>query len=102
MINKQDLSYQLNEDRIPVSKNLLKLIKDNKIKKSKMISNGDDYQIIFTANMNKRRIIFNTSKILGVKITKIGRINSGVYKSSIIDQKGKQILIKNKGYAHQF
>jgi len=102
MINNQDLSYQLNEDRIPVSKNLSKLIKDNKIKKSKMISNGDDYQILFTANMNKRRIINNTSKILGVKITKIGRINSGVCKSSIIDQKGKQILIKNKGYAHQF
>ena len=102
MINKQNLSYHLNEDKIPVSKRLSNLIKDKKIKKSKFISNGDDYQILFTANVNKRRIIKNTSKILGVKITKIGRINSGNKKSVIIDQKGKQILLKKKGYIHQF
>ena len=102
MINKQNLSYQLNEDRIPVSKKLSDLIKNKKIKKSKLISNGDDYQILFTANTNKRRIINSISKILRVKITKIGRINDGFKKSSIIDQKGEQILIKNKGFTHQF
>ncbi|MDA9603964.1 thiamine-phosphate kinase [Candidatus Pelagibacter sp.] len=102
MINKQNLSYQLHEHTIPVSEKLLNLIKNKKIKKSKLISNGDDYQILFTANINKRRIINSISKILGVKITKIGRINDGLKKSSIIDQKGKQIVIKNKGFTHQF
>jgi thiamine-monophosphate kinase len=42
------------------------------------------------------------SKNLRIKITKIGKINSGSEKSTIIDQKGKQIVIKNKGYTHQF
>ena len=102
MINNQNLSYQLNEDRIPVSKKLSNLIKNKKIKKSKLISNGDDYQILFTANADKRRIINKISKILRVKITKIGRINKGLKKSSIINQKGKQIVIKNKGFTHQF
>ena len=102
MINNQNLSYQINECKIPISKILTTVIKDYKFKKSELISNGDDYQILFTASPNKARIIENKSKLLQVKITKIGKIISGLSKSSIINQKGKQILIKNKGYAHQF
>jgi len=102
MINIQHLSYQINEHKIPTSKLLTKIIKDYKFKKSNFISNGDDYQILFTASPSKARIIENKSKLLQVKITKIGKIISGSKKSTIIDQKGKQILIKNKGYTHQF
>mgnify|MGYP001453882163 CR=1 FL=1 len=102
MLNLQNLSYQLFIDKIPISKLLKKLIKNKKIKKSKLISNGDDYQVLFTADKEKSRIILKTSKILGIKITKIGKINSNKKKSTIIDKKGKQILIKNKGYFHKF
>jgi thiamine-monophosphate kinase len=102
MINKQNLSYVLNENKIPISKNLIKLIKSKKLKKYDMVSNGDDYQVLFTASPAKSRIILNTSKNLGIKITKIGKINSGIKKSVVIDQKGKQILIKNKGFSHKF
>ena len=102
MLNNQNLSYQINEHKIPISKFLTMIVKDQKFKKSQLISNGDDYQILFTASPSKARIIENKSKLLQVKITKIGKIISGFSKSSIINQKGKQILIKNKGYAHQF
>ena len=102
MINNLNLSYQIYEDKIPISKYLSKLLMNNKFKKSKLISNGDDYQILFTANERKSRIIQKTSRILGIKITKIGKIISGNKKSSVLDQKSKQILIKNKGYIHRF
>ena len=102
MINKQKLSYILSERSIPISNYLLKLIKSKKLNKSKFISNGDDYQVLFTANSSKQRIILNTSKKLGIKITKIGKINSYKKQSSIIGQKNKQILIKNKGFEHKF
>ena len=102
MINKQNLSFMLNENSIPISKNLENLIKRTKLKKSNLISNGDDYQVLFTANPTKSRIILHTSKKLGIKITKIGKIILGSKKSIIIDQKGKQIEVKFKGYAHQF
>ena len=102
MINRQNLSYQIYEDKIPTSKHLFNLIKTKKINKSRTISNGDDYQILFTASPIKSRIIHSTSKILGTKITKIGKISSGTKKSYIIDHKGKQTLLKNKGYLHQF
>ena len=102
MINKQKLSYKIFEDKIPISPNLKSYLKKHKFKKSQFISNGDDYQVLFTASVNKSRIILNTSNKLGVKISKIGKIGSIKHKSVIIDQKGKQLLIKNKGYIHQF
>ena len=102
MINKQNLSYTLSENNIPISDNLIELIKSKRLKKLNIISNGDDYQVLFTANPSKRRIIKNSSKNLGIKITMIGKINSGTKKSTVITQKGKQLVIKNKGYAHLF
>ena len=102
MINRQNLSYTLNGSNIPISKYLAKLIKIKKLNKYYFISNGDDYQTLFTANPNKARIILNTSKNLGIKITKIGKITSRIKKSIITSQKGKQIKVKNKGYTHQF
>jgi thiamine-monophosphate kinase len=102
MINKQKLSYQLWEEKIPLSRHLLNYLKRNNLKKSNFISNGDDYQILFTAGSDKSRIIQRTSKKLGIKITKIGKIILNNKKSSIITKKGKYLLIKNSGYKHQF
>ena len=102
MINRQKLSYQLWEEKIPLSKHLRNYLEKNNLKKSNFISNGDDYQILFTAGSDKSRIIQNTSKKLGIKITKIGKIILNNKKSSIITKKGKYLLIKNSGYKHQF
>ena len=102
MINKQNLSYHLVENKIPVSKKLSNLIKNQKLNKINLISNGDDYQILFSAGVDKSRIIQNVSKTTGIKITKIGKIVSGKNRSLIFDQKDKQIQAKSKGYIHQF
>ncbi len=102
MINKQKLSYKVFENKIPISINLLRYLKNNDLKKSDFISNGDDYQILFTAGADKSRIIKNISKKLGVKISKIGKIGSSKEKSTIVNQKGQHLLVKNQGYKHQF
>ncbi len=102
MINRQNLSFHLFEKKIPVSKKLDNFIKNKKLNKIDLISNGDDYQVLFTAGINKARIIQNASKTTGIKITKIGKIVSGKNRSLIFDQKGKQILAKSKGYIHRF
>lgn len=102
MINNQNLSFSLHEKKIPISKNLLKIIKMKNMKKINLVSNGDDYQILFTASKDKSRIIAQTCKNLGIKISKIGKICSNKKRSEIIDEKGKEIVLKNKGYVHQF
>ncbi|MDC0250634.1 thiamine-phosphate kinase [Candidatus Pelagibacter sp.] len=102
MINKQKLSYKIWEKLIPISKNLTSYLKKNNLKKSNFISNGDDYQILFTASADKSRIIKTISKKLGIKISGIGKITSNHKKSSFMSQKGEYLLIKNSGYKHQF
>jgi thiamine-monophosphate kinase len=102
LINKQKLSYKLFFKDIPISNNLSKLLEMKKFKKISFISQGDDYQILFTANSSKSRIISKISKTLGVKISKIGKICNASQKSEIIDQKGKKIALKNKGFYHKF
>ena len=89
-------------ENIPISKNLQKLLILKKLKKNIFVSQGDDYQILFTASQSKSRIIRKTSKSLGIKISKIGKICSLSEKSQFIDQKGKKIALKNKGYYHRF
>jgi thiamine-monophosphate kinase len=102
MLNKQKLSYKIFEEKIPVSRNLNTYLKTNNLKKLNFISNGDDYQILFTAGVDKSRIIKSTSKKLGIKISKIGKIRRINEKPVIIDKKGKLLLIKSSGYIHQF
>ena len=102
MINRQNFSFKLYEKNLPVSFNLERLIKHKSLKKMDIVSNGDDYQILFTANTNKKRIIKNISKNTGIKITKIGKIISNKNRSVVINSKGKQIKANKKGYTHQF
>ncbi|MGL3827653.1 thiamine-phosphate kinase [Candidatus Pelagibacter communis] len=102
LINNQKVSYKVNLNDVPISKPTRKLLLDRKLKKIKTISNGDDYQILFTASKNKSRIIKAISKKLKIKITKIGEILSPSNKSSIIDEKGKILKVNNKGYLHHF
>jgi len=102
MINSQNVNYEINLNKVPISKQMEILIKKYRFQKIKMISNGDDYQILFTASKNKSRIIKSISKKLNLKITKIGRILPSSDKSSIIDQKGRVLRVNNKGYVHRF
>jgi thiamine-monophosphate kinase len=102
MINNQKLSYEIWEEKIPISRNLQSYLKKNNYKKSNFVSNGDDYQILFTANTDKSRIIKNISKKLSVKISRIGKIRPNNQKSLFIDEKGQHLLLKFSGYKHQF
>ena len=102
LINKQKLSYKINLKEIPISSKLQSLVNQKKIKKISCVSNGDDYQILFTASQSKSRIISRISKTLGIKISKIGKICKHSQKSQIINEKGDQIALKNKGYFHNF
>jgi len=102
MINDQKLSYKLFLKDIPISNNLKRILDFNKLPKINYISNGDDYQVLFTASKNKTRIIKKIASNFRVKLTKIGTIQSHINKSSIVDSKNLQISLKNKGYFHNF
>ena len=102
LTNKQKNSYQLFFDKIPVSKNLNLILKLKNLLKKKLISKGDDYQILFTANSKHRNLITKIASFKRLKITRIGRILNSRHKSSIIDKNDRQIKMNDKGYIHTF
>jgi len=102
LTNNQNNSYQIYFDKIPLSNNLKSIIKSKNLKKKNLISKGDDYQVLFTASRRYRRFIKKISSLKKLKITRIGKILHSKHKSSIIDRKGRQIEISNKGYLHTF
>ncbi len=102
LTNVQKNSYHLFFDEIPISKNLAAVIKLKNLSKKKFISKGDDYQILFTANVKHRTFIKNISFLKKLKITRIGKILNSRHKSSIVDRNGHQIKINYKGYFHTF
>jgi len=102
LINNQNLSFEIDINKIPISKKLeIYLNKYNK-KKNKYLFNGDDYQILFTASKKKRLLIKSVATKMNHKITQIGKINHG-NKKNLIKMDNKSLNLTDfKGYSHKF
>ena len=61
-----------------------------------LLSSGDDYELIFTANSKNSSIIKRISEKNNIKITKIGKIirKKGIYLDN------KKLKIINKSFQH--
>ena len=102
LINKQKLSFDININKIPISKNFIFYLKKYKKLRIQYLFNGDDYQILFTAPERKRLLIKSIGKKMNQKFTIIGKINNGNKKNLIkLDNKPLN-LSKFKGYSHKF
>ena len=102
LINNQKLSFEIEVDKIPISKNLNIYLKKNNKKFLNFISKGDDYQVLFTSHKKNRSYISRLSKRIDLKITAIGKISNS-YKKRIIVYNKKVIKPLNySGYLHKF
>ncbi len=102
LINRQKLSYDININKIPLSKNLELFLKKYKKLRTQYLFNGDDYQILFTAPQKNRLLIKSVGKRMNQKFTIIGKINNG-YKKNLLKLDNKSLNIsKYKGYSHRF
>ena len=102
LINKQKLSFEINLNDIPISKNLEFYLNKHNKKKHEYLFNGDDYQILFTASRNKRSLIKSIAMRMKQKITIIGKINNVYKKNSIKLSNKSQNLSNFRGYSHKF
>ena len=86
ILNNKVGACLVNKDFL-ISKNLRKIILTNKSKISieDILSWGDDYQLVFTANKKFKNKINNLGKINNIKLTNIGTIikKKGIYDDSM-------------------
>ena len=102
LINSQKLSFNINVNKIPISKNLKIYLKKHINLRTQYLINGDDYQILFTAPQDKRSLIKSIGVRMNQKFTIIGKINKGYKKNTLkLDNKSLNVS-KFEGYSHKF
>ena len=102
LINNQNLSFEININKIPISRQLECYLKKYNKKKNQYIFHGEDYQILFTASKKKRSLIKSIASRMNHKITQIGKINHG-YKKNLLKLDNKPLNLSNfNGYSHKF
>jgi thiamine-monophosphate kinase len=94
-----DVRISLDAAKIPLSTATLALWGRSDTSLVRAATSGDDYEIAFTAPTSARTKLEDLSRISGVEISEIGRVDagSGVH---LLDDKGKPINVARGGYTH--
>ena len=98
LLNHKNLGANIDVESIPILPKLKNLIRSHRIKINKLLSAGDDYEILFTSNPKKRNFINALSKKNKMKITKVGTIinKKGIY----ID--GEILSLNKRSFQYHF
>ena len=98
LLHFKDLGASIDMESMPILPKLKKFIRLHRINVNKLLSAGDDYEILFTSNPKKRNLINALSEKNKIKITKIGTIinKKGIY----ID--GEILNLKKKSFQYHF
>ncbi len=102
LINKCELFYKVDLNKVPISSNLRNYLNKSKKKKINFISKGDDYQIIFTSQKSKRNYIQKFFKKMNQKVTLIGYLTKDAKNNEIVDGDKRLKHANNEGYQHNF
>ncbi len=102
ILSRSSLSSKIFNNKIPISNNLNSYLIRSKKNKLNFISNGDDYQILFTANKKMRNLIKKISKSTSTKVSIVGIVkNKSISKNTKLTEK-KFKFPKKLGYIHNF
>jgi thiamine-monophosphate kinase len=64
------------------------------------LSGGEDYELLFTAAPEKEQAVAELARKLGIPITAIGEVVAVAAGVRVIDERGKEYPLKNKGHDH--
>lgn len=65
----------------------------------RILTGGDDYELVFTAAAERRAEVNSLSERLGVPVSRIGQIVEGEAVTSF-DATGKPLILRHRGYRH--
>jgi thiamine-monophosphate kinase len=102
ILSRSNLSSKIFKNKIPISNYLNSYLIKKKKNKINFISNGDDYQILFTASKKMRNLIKKISKFTSTKVSIVGIVkNKSISKNAKSTEKIFKFP-KKLGYTHNF
>ena len=102
ILSRSNLSSKIFKNKIPISSYLNSYLIRTKKNKLNFISNGDDYQILFTASKKKRHLIKKISKSTSTKVSIVGIVKNKPISKNTISTDEKFKFPKKLGYIHNF
>jgi thiamine-monophosphate kinase len=90
---------EIDASRIPLSAALRALWGGDTAAISRAASAGDDYEIAFTAMIERRDAVLAASARSGVAVTEIGRVTAGEG-VVLLGADGREIVLPRKGFVH--
>ena len=99
LITSSKCGAEIMIEKIPFVPQTKKLIDQQKIKIDYLLSCGEDYQLIFTANKKFSKNIFKLAKQYLIKVVKVGKIIKK-RKLRILDPQGKELFFSVLGFQH--
>ena len=73
---------------------------DPKAARNAQLAGGDDYELVFTAPLEKRHELAKLAAQLDLPLWRIGRIIEGKGEVRLLDQNGQSIPVQQKGFDH--
>jgi thiamine-monophosphate kinase len=93
-----NLAARLEADKLPLSPAALAVMAKADVR-SRLLTGGDDYEIVFTAAPEAETAVRAAAREHGVALTALGRMASG-QGVTVVDGAGKVISLLQKGYRH--
>lgn len=94
------LGANIDLEKLPVSEHYTEYVAQfSKNQYDLALSGGEDYELLFTANEDRRIDIQELSENLKIEITEIGSIKDNI-KIEVIDSKGDTFSTQNRGFVH--
>ncbi|MFC3051163.1 thiamine-phosphate kinase [Kordiimonas pumila] len=89
----------IQQQLLPISDSVSQMITAGFAEPCMIWAGGDDYELVFTANLNDMASIFAVAEEIGISATHIGMIdNTGEVR--LVDPKGNLVHVKHKGFQH--
>ena len=102
ILSGSNLSSKIFKNKIPISSYLNSYLIRTKKNKLNFISNGDDYQILFTASKKMRHLIKKISKSTSTKVSIVGIVKNKSISKNTKSTEEKFKFPKKLGYIHNF
>ena len=102
ILSRSNLSSKIFKNKIPISSYLNSYLIRTKKNKLNFISNGDDYQILFTASKKMRHLIRKISKSTSTKVSIVGIVKNKSISKNTKSTEEKFKFPKKLGYIHNF
>ena len=102
ILSRSNLSSKIFKNKIPISSYLNSYLTKKRKNILNFISNGDDYQILFTASKKMRNIIMKISESTSTKVSIVGIVKNKSISKSTKSLGEKFKFPKKLGYIHNF